>query len=112
MLKIEDMQTLSKDQMDVATKSFGALSKGIQSMTAETVDYSKKAFEASSSFFEKLAGVKSFDKAIELQTEFAKSAYEGFVAQATKMGEIATSVAKDTYKPYEGMMAKATAASK
>jgi phasin family protein len=112
MFKIEDMQMFGKDQMDVAQKSFMAFQKGMQTLTTEAVDYTKKSFEASTSHFEKLAGVKTFDKAIELQTDFAKAAYEGFVAQATKMGELSTAVAKDAYKPYEGIVAKATAAAK
>ena len=56
---------------------------------------------------EKLFGVKTLDKAVELQTEFARSAYEGFVAKAAKIGEIYADLAKETYKPFESMVAKA-----
>ena len=59
---------------------------------------------------EKLFGAKSLDKAIEIQTDYAKTAYEGFVAQATKIGELYADLAKETYKPYEGFVAKATPA--
>ena len=55
---------------------------------------------------EKLLGAKSLDKAIEIQTDYAKSAYEGFVAQATKIGELYADLAKETYKPFEGYVAK------
>ena len=51
-------------------------------------DYSKKSFEDGTKVMEKLLGAKSLDKAIEIQTDYAKSAYEGFVAQATKIGEL------------------------
>ena len=57
-----------------------------------------------------LFGAKSLEKAIEIQTEFAKSAYEGFVAQATKMGELYSDLAKETYKPFEAYAAKAAPA--
>ncbi len=43
-------------------------------------DYAKKSFEDTKSFVEKLSGVKSLDKVLEAQTEFARSAYETFVA--------------------------------
>ena len=46
-------------------------------------------------------------KAIEIQTDYAKSAYEGFVAQATKIGELYADLAKETYKPFEAYVAKA-----
>jgi len=103
----EDLQQVGKENVDVAMKSMGALSKGSQAIAVEVADYSKKAFEDSSAAMEKLFGVKSFDKAIEVQTEFAKTAYEGFVAKASKIGELYADLAKETYKPFETMVAKA-----
>jgi hypothetical protein len=50
---------------------------------------------------------KSRDKAIEVQTEYAKTAYEGFVAEATKLSGLYTDLAKETYKPFEGIFARA-----
>lgn len=103
----EDLQQVGKENMDSALKSWGALSKGTQAIATEMADYSKKAFEDGTVALEKLFGVKSFDKAIEVQTEYVKSAYEGFVAEASKIGELYASLAKETYKPFETMMAKA-----
>ena len=107
----EDVQKLSKDNMDATVKSFGALSKASQTIAAELVDYSKKSFEDSTKVMEKLLGAKSLDKAIEIQTDYAKTAYEGFVAQATKIGELYADFAKETYKPFETYIAQ-TAQSK
>ena len=103
----EDLQQVGKENMDSALKCWGALSKGTQAIAVEMADYSKKAFEDSTAALEKMFGVKSFDKAIEVQTEYAKSAYEGFVAEATKIGELYSDLAKEIYKPFEGIMAKA-----
>lgn len=102
----EDVQKLSKDNMDATMKSFGALSKATQTIAAELVDYSKKSFEDGTKVMEKLLGAKSLDKAIEIQTDYAKTAYEGFVAQATKIGELYADVAKETYKPFETYLAQ------
>ena len=110
MIKIEEMQKFGKDNVDATLKSFGALSKASQAIATEVADYSKKSFEDGSKVMEKLLGVKSFEKAIEIQTDYAKSAYEGFVAQATKMGELYADLAKETYKPFEAYVAKATPA--
>ena len=103
----EDMQQASKENVDVALKSFGALSKGTQAIAVEVADYSKKAFEDGADAVEKLLGVKSLDKAIEVQTEYAKTAYEGFVAKASKIGELYADLAKESYKPFESLAAKA-----
>jgi hypothetical protein len=104
---LEDLQQVSKENMDQALKSWGVLSKGAQAIAVEVADYSKKAFEDSTAALEKLFGVKSLDKAIEVQTEYAKTAYEGFVAEATKIGELYVDLAKESYKPFETLMAKA-----
>jgi|SRR5581483_9384942 len=107
MLKnFEDFQKLGKDNMDHAMKQFGTVSKGWQAIATEVADYSKKSFEESSATLEKLFGAKSLEKAIEIQSEYVKTAYEGFVAEATKLGELYTDLAKESYKPFEGMMAK------
>ena len=103
----EDLQQLSKDNVDIALKSMGILSKGTQAIAAEVADYSKKSFEDGTAALEKLFGVKSFDKAIEVQSEYAKTAYEGFVAKASRLGELYADLAKETYKPFESLMAKA-----
>ena len=97
----DDLQQVGKENVEIALKSMGVLSKGSQAIAVEVADYSKKAFEDGTAALEKLFGVKSFEKAIELQTEYAKTAYEGFVAKASKIGELYADLAKETYKPFE-----------
>jgi phasin family protein len=112
MQQFEGLQKAGKENVDAALKSFGVASKGVQAIAVESTDFAKKSFEQGTAAFEKLAGVKTLDKAIELQTEFAKTAFEGFVAQTTKMGELYAALAKDAYKPFEGLVAKAVPAAK
>lgn len=61
-------------------------------------EYTRKSFEQTKSFVEKLAGVRSLDKAIEIQTEFAKQAYETFVMDAQKIRELYSGLAKQTFE--------------
>ena len=107
---VDDFQKFSKEQFEAVTSVGSAWSKGVQQIAAEATDYSKKSFEASSGMMEKLMGVKSVEKAVEIQTEFAKQSYESFVAQTTKFGELFTNLAKDTFKPVEEIFAKVQAA--
>lgn len=109
---LEEMQKFSKDQMDTATAAATSLTKGVQQIAAEATDYSKKSLETSSQFVEKLFGAKSLDTAIQIQSDYAKTAYESFVAQATKFGELYTSLAKDAFKPVEQAVAKAQSVAK
>ena len=106
MNQFEDFQKLGKENFEIALKTLATQSKGLQAIATEVADYTKKSFEHSSAAAEKLMGVKTFDKAIEIQQAYVKEAYEGYVAYATKLGEMMSSLAKDVTKPYEGMIAK------
>ena len=109
---LEDFQKFGKDQLDAATLAGSTWTKGVQQIATEATDYSKKSFEASSGVMEKLMGVKSVEKAVEIQTEFAKQSYESFIAQSTKFGELFTNLAKDSFKPVEEVFAKVQAVAK
>jgi hypothetical protein len=104
----EDFQKFGKQGMDVALKNFGTMSKGFQAIAVEVADFSKKQFEASSVAFEKLVGVKTIDKAVEVQADFAKQSFEGLVAHSTKVGQLVSNLAKEAVKPVETTIAHAT----
>ena len=105
-MSTEEMNKIGKDSMDMAMNSFGAWTKSGQAIVAEVVDYSKKSVEGSAAHWEKLIGTKSVEKALEVQSEYLKSSYEGFVAEATKLGELYLDFAKESYKPFETAYAK------
>jgi hypothetical protein len=108
MLKsFDDIQKYGKDNMDATMKAWGQLSKSVQAIAAESADYSRKSFEEGSATLDKLLGAKSFEKAIEIQTAYAKSAYESFLAQTTKMGELYCDLAKESCKPLEAFVGTA-----
>ena len=108
MNSFDEFQKFGKDNMDMAMESFGSMSKGFQAIAAEVADYQKKSFDEGSAAVEKLVASKSLDKAFETQSDYMKSAYESFVGEMTKIGEMVTDLSKDAYKPYEGMMSKVT----
>jgi hypothetical protein len=69
-------------------------------------NYTRQSLDQTRSFFEKLAGVRSLDEAFELQTEFAKQAYEGFVAESQKIRELHSELARQRLKRWEGVVAR------
>ena len=94
-----DIKAFGTAPFEAFTAATATSTKGLQAIATETTDYAKKSFEKSRAHFEKLMGVKKIDEAIQLQSDFAKSAYEDFVTQATKIGEIYSSLAKEAFKP-------------
>ena len=110
MVKVEDIQNYGKEHLETVAASASVLQSGVQAIATAYGDYAKKSFEDTKSFVEKLSGVKSLDKAVEAQTEFARSAYETFVAESQKIVGLYSDLAKQTFKPYEGLVSKFTPA--
>ena len=107
MLKgFEEFQKVGKDGFDAAVRSFGEVNKGFQAIAAEVTDYSKKAFEDSTRAFEQLIGAKSVEQAVEIQSQYTKKAYDTYMAEMSKIGEMYVGLAKDAYKPVEAALAK------
>jgi hypothetical protein len=106
---VEEIQKFGKQQFEAVTAATTSLSKGLQEIATETTDYSKKALAANTSVVEKLLGAKTVETAVQIQSEFAKSAYESFVAEVTKLGELYAKLAKEAFKPMESAYVKAPA---
>jgi phasin family protein len=106
---MDQMNKFGQDSMEMALNSFGAWTKNAQAIASKVADNSKKACEDSAAAWEKLVGAKSLEKALEVQSEYLKSSYEDFIAQSTKLGELYVDLAKEAYKPFEGMLAKTAA---
>ena len=100
-LNMDDFQKLGQHNMDAAVKMFGEWNKGWQAIAAEMTDYTKRSFEESTATFEKLLSAKSVEQAIEIQTGFAKRAYDGYMHQMSKIGGMYAELAKEGYKPVE-----------
>lgn len=102
----DGMQQASRESIDLAMKSFGSFSQGLQAIAVEAADYSKKSFESGSAAIEKIMSSTSVEKVVEAQTEFVKSAYEGYFGEMSKLGAMMTETTKDTFKPFEGLFGK------
>ena len=83
----------------LAMTDITSIQKHLTAITTAQTDFAKSSFEAGKAYFEKLAGVKSPDKFVELTTEYAKSAQDTFVAEATKIGELYKTFAKEAFTP-------------
>ena len=101
---LQDFQKFGQINVDSAMKMYGDWNKGWQAIAAEMSDYSKRAFEDGTATFEKLLSAKSLEQAFEIQTTYAKRAYDEYMHQMTKLGAMYTSLAKDAYRPVEKAM--------
>jgi len=104
----DQFQAIGKDNFEASVTAATALTKGFQEIATEVADYSRKSFEDSTAVVEKAFAAKSLDKALEVQSDYAKGAYEAYVGRMTKIGEIYMNAAKEAYKPFEGQFSQFT----
>lgn len=102
----QDTETAAKTAFDMGLNALGIWTKGAQSLAVEVIDYTRKSAESSSAAWEKLVAAKSLDSALAVQSEFARSAYENFVAEAAKLGEIYVEFAREAYAPLQTAFAE------
>ena len=96
---LAETNTYSKKNLEAMVASVTAAAKGAETVGAQAMAYSKKQMEEQVAAAQKLAQAKSVQEAVELQTAFAKSAMETYMAEMTKMSEAFTASLKDSMKP-------------
>lgn len=99
--EIEDLNKFGQAGMDSALKVWGEWAKNLQAVTAEMTDYTKRSFEDGTKTFEKLASAKTIEQVMEIQTGYAKRAYDEYMQQMTRLGSMYAGLAKDSAKPFE-----------
>ena len=102
----ERFQQIGKDNFDAVVRSYGELNRGWQAIAASWADYSKCSLEHAPRTFEQLACAKSLEHAIEIQTDFAKKAYEDWCSEASKLGKLYASMACEAYNSVGQAVAK------
>jgi phasin family protein len=99
LASLNDVNAHSKKNLEAVVASVTAATKGAEALGAQAMAYSKAAVEEQVSAAKALAGAKSVQEAVELQTAWAKSALESYMAQVGKMGETVAASVKDSMKP-------------
>jgi phasin family protein len=97
----EDTQKAGQAAMDLSLNALGVWTKGAQAIATEVIDYAKKSAESSAQAWEKLVGAKSLENAFEVQSQYARSAYEEFVAETAKLSELYVEFAREAYAPLQ-----------
>jgi len=104
------IQQATKDFGEAATESAHTFTTSFQTVASAHADFAKKLMEHGSEFISQLTSVKEPAKLIELQSEYAKNAYETFVAEAKRISELYADLFKQATKPFQDLIAKNKAA--
>ncbi len=119
----EDVMTVSKKSVETATKSYddvltfnretlealmqagSVAAKGVEEINAELLTFNKVAFEDGVEAAKAVMSAKTVQEAVDLQTEWVKASFDGYLAQATKVGELAAKATQSMFEPVNARVA-------
>jgi phasin family protein len=104
MATLSQLNGHSKKNLEAMVASVTAATKGAETLGARAMAYSKKSVQDQVAAARGLVAAKSVQEAIELQTNFAKSAFEAYIAEVTKMSETVAASMKSTAAPINERM--------
>jgi hypothetical protein len=93
----------------VATVSVDIFFIGFQAIANAYRDYTRKSLEDTLCFVEKFTAAQSFDKAVEVQSEFAKQACGTFLVDSQKIWRLYGELARQVLRPFERLAMRVTA---
>jgi phasin family protein len=99
MTAFAEMNSVSKQAFDAWMESATVASRGVEALNGHVLAYAKKSMEDSVAAAKSLSGAKSLKDVVDIQTTFAKSSFDSYVKEMTKLSEFAQSVSKDAIKP-------------
>ena len=104
MKGFDDLATFNKSTVDAFVQSANAASKGLEALSAEVMSYSKQSIEDYMAATKAAMGSRSVQEFMEINTDYAKTAFDTYVGRFTKLGDMASATAKDAIEPLSGRM--------
>jgi phasin family protein len=99
LVALGEINTHSKKNVEAVVASVTAATKGAEALGAQAMAYSKKAMEDQVAAAKTLSGAKSVQEVVELQTAYAKSALEAYIAEMNKASETVAASVKECFQP-------------
>lgn len=95
----DQFSSFAKENVEAAIEVANIAAKGAEKIAAEVAACSKQNIEQNIATAKELAAVRSFEQLITVQTQYSKQAFEQYVAQATKIGDLMLSLSKEASAP-------------
>lgn len=96
---LAELNAQGKQNLEAVVASAAAAQKGAEVLSQQAVAYGKKSWEDGVAAAQSLTQARSVQELVELQTNYAKSAVEAYLAEATKAADVFTASVKDSFKP-------------
>jgi phasin family protein len=96
---LNELNAQSKRNLEAVVESVTAATKGAETLSNEAMTYARRAVEGQVEQAKALSGARSVQEVVELQTTYAKSSMEAYIAQMNKAAEIMSNVVKESFRP-------------
>jgi phasin family protein len=96
---LAELNAQSKQNLDAMVASAAAAQKGVEALSAQSVAFTKKSWEDGVAAAQSMSQARSVQELLELQTNWAKSATEAYLAEVTRATDVLTASVKDSFKP-------------
>jgi len=96
---IEELAELGRGNIEALVASSKVAAKGVETMSQDAANFSRKSFENATAAFKSFTDVKSATDFFKLQGDFARSAFDSAVAESARVSENALKLAGDVAEP-------------
>lgn len=96
---LTELNVQGKQNLEALVASAAAAQKGAEALSAQSVAFTKKSWEDGVAAAKSMSQARSIQELIELQTTWAKSATEAYLAEVTRATDVVTASVKNTFQP-------------
>ena len=95
----EELADLTRGNVEAFVASSKVAAKGVETLSQDAAEYSRKSFEEASAALKGFAEVKSATDFFRLQSDYARSAFDSAVAETARLSETMLKFAGDVAEP-------------
>jgi len=96
---IEELAELSRGNVEALVASSKLAAKGVETLSQDAANYSRKSFEDATAAFKSFTDVKSATDFFKLQGDYARSAFDAAVAESARVSETVLKLAGEVAEP-------------
>lgn len=104
---VEEANEFAKGNLEAVVESSRITAKGLEALGQEAAEYSRKSFENATATLKTLAAIKSPTEFFKLQSDYVRTAFDSYVAEASKTTEAVLKLAGDAAQPISNRFAVA-----
>ncbi len=104
----EDMLQFSKENVEAAVKSGSIVAKGFQDLSQSLVVFAQMSIDEQVAVGKAMIGAKSIKEVMDLSSAIAKSNFDKFMSEGSKLSQVSTKLAEEAISPLTARVSAAT----